>query len=63
MSKFAKLALLLAVVATLFGVHRLITPSDESSSANAAESLAFISPDGLMRTAGPLHETKVADYF
>jgi hypothetical protein len=60
MSKFVKIALILAVAAVAMAARQL-TLSDTNRV--AASSAASVSPAELMKKSEPLPETKVDNYF
>jgi len=64
MSKFAKLALIVAIAAVAIAAKQFVSPGEEKVATVAlATPAAGISPAELMRAAGPLPETKVDSLF
>jgi hypothetical protein len=64
MSKFAKVALIIAIAAVAMAAKQFISPDEQKlTSAVSATPGASISPAELTRAAGPLPETKIDSLF
>ncbi len=64
MSKLVKLAAILAVAAVAIAAKQFSSPTpDKSTIGLAAAPTASVSPADLMRTIGPLPETKVGSLY
>lgn len=62
MTKLVKIAVVIAVGTVAIAATRLLDPSSPNSGTQAATGLS-ISPAEMMRTSGPLPETKVDSHF
>jgi hypothetical protein len=62
MSKLVKLALILAVAAVAMAAKQLTVRGTDKTAA-ALSAAAGISPELLMRSAGPMTETPVDSYY
>jgi hypothetical protein len=62
MSKLIKLALILAVAAVAIAAKQLTVPGTDKTAA-ALSAAAGISPELLLRSAGPMTETPVESYY
>ncbi len=64
MSKFAKLALIIAIAAVAMATKQFMSPGeDKAATMDSATPAVSVSPEELMRAAGPLPETKLESLF
>jgi len=63
MSKFIKVAAIIAIAAVAMGARMMASSGGADAAASAVTSARTIAPLEMMRAAGPLPQTEVASYF
>lgn len=63
MSIIWKIVLIFAIAATVIAATRFVSPGEMSGTAVSPQTPVAVSPEALTRSAGPLRETKVDNYF
>ncbi len=63
MSILAKVALIVAIAALSIAATQFVAPGEQKSATTVIAPTLAISPMEITRSAGPMLETKVDDYF